>query len=318
MSRYRWGILATGNIAGSMAAALRHVPGAELTAVASRSQASADAFAQTWGVPRAYAGYDRLLADPDIDIVYVATPNALHRENTCAALAAGKHVLCEKPLTTSPEDTLACIDASERAGRFLMEAMWTAFFPVIATARALIAEGAIGTPRHLTAAFVSYRDPAQTPALFDPALGGGALLDLGIYPLTIAELLAGPIAGCQAELLRGPTGVDEMVVMAARHEGGVVSALSCGFRLEMPIAVQLRGDAGVLEIPETFHCPNRLILTRDTGREEIAVPPMGNGYAHEAIEVQRCLDAGARESAIFPLSTSLRLARLMASVTSAV
>ena len=316
MSRFRWGILATGNIAGSMAAALRHVPGAELLAVASRNQSSADLFAATWSVPRAYPSHAALLADPDLEIVYVATPNALHKQNVLDALAAGKHVLCEKPLTTSVEDTVECVEAARAGGLFLMEAMWTAFFPAMERARELVAGGAIGTLRHLSAQFVSYRDPAKHPNLFDPALGGGATLDLGIYPITVAQLLAGPIASCAAEAVTGASGVDEMVVVAARHENDVVSQLSFGFRTEMPASVNLAGDDGNLSIPQDFYRPDRIVLTRGGKVETLNLPYVANGYAHEARHVQECLLGGQSESDIFPLALSISSARLLAEIGS--
>lgn len=317
MRPYRWGILATGNIASSMAAALKLVPDAELRAVASRRQSAADRFAGVWDVPVAYGSYDALLADPEIDIVYVATPNALHKENVLAALSAGKHVLCEKPLTTSAEDTAICAQAARSAGLFLMEAMWTAFFPAMIRARQLILEGAIGKPAHLSANFVSYRDPATSPNLFDPELGGGASLDLGIYPLTAALLLAGPIETTSSSVVRGSTGVDEMVGVTAVHQSGVLSSLSFGFRAEMPIAVRITGDKGVLEIPKDFHHPETLLLQRGGQVEQLDLPALGNGYAHEAIEVQHCVAAGRNESGIWPIERSLETARILQQVRNA-
>ncbi len=314
MTQFRWGILATGNIASSMAAALRHVPDASLLAVASRRQEAADAFAARWGIPKAYGTYEALLADPEIDIVYVATPNALHKDNILAALAAGKHVLCEKPLTTSAADSALCAEAARKAGLFLMEAMWTAFFPAMIKARALIADGAIGEVRHLTANFVSYRDLETFPNLFDPSLGGGASLDLGVYPITAALLLAGPIEAAASTVLRGPTGVDEMVGVTARHASGTMSHLSFGFRVEMPISIHVTGDLGVLEVPNEFHHPERLILRRGDGEEIIHLPALGNGYAHEAMEVQQCIANGTGESAVWPLETSVEIARLLEAV----
>ena len=315
MASYNWGILATGNIANSMAEALGHVPGANLLAVASRNQTSATQFADKWKIPRAYGSYDALLADADVDIVYIATPNALHREHILACLAAGKHVLCEKPLTTSVQDSAECVAAAQSSGLFFMEAMWTAFFPAIEKARALIAEGAIGTPRHLTANFVAYRDPEKWPNLYDPALGGGAALDLGVYPITIAQLLAGPIKSVSAEILKGPSGVDEMVAIAARHENDVMSHLSVGFRCDMPVSAELIGDAGSLVIPHEFHHPESLIWTHDGTSETFSLPPVGMGYAHEAMEVQKCLDEGKTQSNIFPHDMSIRNAELIAALT---
>jgi predicted dehydrogenase len=311
MTAFRWGILATGNIASSMAEALTLVPGAELRAVASRRQASADDFAERWTVPVAYGSYDALLADPDIDIVYIATPNALHKDNILSALAAGKHVLCEKPLTTSAADTALCAEAARSAGLFLMEAMWTAFFPAMIRVRELIEEGAIGTLRHLTANFVAFRDPKAFPNLYDPGLGGGATLDLGVYPFAAALLLAGPVERAASCVLEGPTGVDEMAGVSAVHASGVVSQLSFGFRVDMPIAVRVVGDLGVLDIPRDFHRPETLHLTRGGVTDEISLPPLGRGYAHEAIEVQRCVRDGALCSAIWPPASSGAVASLV-------
>ncbi|WP_255729894.1 Gfo/Idh/MocA family protein [Epibacterium sp. Ofav1-8] len=311
MTTFRWGILSTGNIANAMASALQHLPDAKLLAVASRQQETAAAFAARWEVPRAYSSHAALLADPDVDIVYIGTPNAAHKQNILEALAAGKHVLCEKPLTTSAADTAICIKAARAAGLFLMEAMWTAFFPALQRARSLIAEGAIGTPRHLTAQFVSQRDPERSPNLFDPALGGGATLDLGIYPVTVAQLLAGPVAHSSAEVVTGKTGVDEMVVVAMRHNTDVVSQLSFGFHAEMPVSVHVTGDSGSLTIPEEFHHPSRLLLLRSGETEEFHLPYIGNGYAHEAKHLQECVAAGLTESDVYPLALSATSAALL-------
>ena len=310
MTTFNWGILGTGNIAGAMAAALDLVPGARLRAVASRQQATADRFARRWNTAHAHGSYDALLADPEVDIVYIATPNALHKANILAALEAGKHVLCEKPITTSPEDTDYCAEIARTKNLFLMEAMWTAFFPAMIRARELLRDGAIGEVRHLSANFVSYRDPHRHPNLFDPDLGGGATLDLGVYPMAAALLLAGPMDTFAASLVRGQTGVDEMVGVSASHRSGAMSQLAFGFRVEMPIAVRVTGDRGVLEIPDEFHHPERLVLRRGTAEENISLPALGHGYAHEAIEVQNCIAAGAIDSEIWPLHQSSRIARI--------
>lgn len=311
MSTFGWGILGTGNIAGSMAAALRLVRGAKLRAVASRTQGSADAFAARWNVPAAYADYASMLADPDVQIIYVATPNAFHKQNILDALTAGKHVLCEKPLTLSAEDSEHCAAAAKAAGLFLMEAMWTAFFPGMQRAVELVQSGAIGTPRHLTANFVSYRDPEQFPNLFDPSLGGGATLDLGIYPVAAAQLLAGPVAGAAAQVVRGATGVDEMVALSARHENGVISQLSFGFRVKMPIAVTVVGSDGSLILPQDFHKPSEIVLVAGSDRRHLALPPLGEGYAHEAEAVQTCIEEGRIESLTWPLSRTIACAQLL-------
>jgi predicted dehydrogenase len=311
MKTFRWGILATGNIANSMAAALAHLPDAELLAVASRSRESAEEFASRWSVPRAYAENGALFGDPDIDIVYIAAPNSLHKEYILAALDAGKHVLCEKPLTTSEADTQICVQTARSQGLFLMEAMWTAFFPVVERARQLINRGAIGTPNFLSAQFIALRDREQFPNLFDPDLGGGATLDLGIYPLVISQLMLGPITEVSTQASFGKTGDDEMVAVSAKHKGQAISQLSFGFKADLPISVLIAGDKGQIIIPEDFHHPDCLILESQTRTETIRLPYIGNGYAHEAMEVHNCLRHARRESQVYPLELSLRSARLL-------
>lgn len=286
MTSYSWGVLGTGNIARSMAAALPHVAGARRAAVASRSEDTARAFANAWGFDQAYGSYDDLMQDQDIDIIYVATPNALHKENILAALNAGKHVLCEKPMTLSTADNAVCFDLAQTKGLVLMEALWTAFFPAMQKAIELVRTGAIGMPRHLTANFVSYRDPAKHPNLFDPALGGGARNDLGIYPIAAALLLAGPVALVKSHSLIGPTGVDEMTAWILEHENGTLSQLSCGFNADVPISVRLAGSKGSIEIPNEFHQANKVLLTTEQGAQSFELPYIGNGYAHEAIAFQ--------------------------------
>lgn len=297
-----------------MADALSYVPGAQLQAVASRNLETAQTFAVQWDARKAYGAYAALYDDPDIDIVYIATPNALHKQNILDALNAGKHVLCEKPLTLSAEDSRACQAAAQARGLFLMEAMWTAFFPAMDKLRMLLAEGAIGTPHHLTANFISYRDAATFPNLFDPSLGGGASLDLGIYPVAAALLLAGPIASASAEVVVGSTGVDEMVAMSARHSSGIVSQLGFGFRLEMPVALRLSGSKGVLEISEDFHHPGRVTLRTAEREETFNMPPLGFGYAHEAIAVQDSIEKGLLECETWPLSYSIACAEQIENV----
>lgn len=299
MRVFRWGILGTGNIARSMADALRLVQGADLYAVASRTQVAADQFAEIQGFKNAYGAYETLLADPNVDIVYIATPNGLHKSNILDALHAGKHVLCEKPLTTCPADTKECIEEARNRGLFLMEAMWTAFFPIVEKARALIEAGTIGTPVHLNANFITFRDATDHPNLFDPSLGGGASLDLGIYPLAVAQLLMGPISSLKSEILVKDRGVDEMVVTSALHANGGVSQLGWGFSVDMPISLKVTGSEGVLEIPQNFHQPQSMILKMGSKQQRFDFPSIGMGYAHEVLHVQEMIAQGATESPIW-------------------
>ena len=312
MSLFNWGILGTGNIAGSMADALGLVPDARRYAVASRSEGKARAFAARWGFDNAYGSYGELLADPAVDIVYVGTPNACHKDNILSALSAGKHVLCEKPMTLSEEDSEACFAAADRAGLLLVEALWTAFFPAMQKAVDLVRSGEIGTPRYLNASFVSFRDPKMHPNLFDPTLGGGARNDLGIYPVAAALLLAGPVVSSRFESVIGPTGVDEMVAMSLRHQNGALSQLAFGFRAEMPIAVQVVGDRGSVEIPRNFHHPQSVTLRRNGVAEVLDLPSVGKGYAHEAMTFHGMLTGQCTGPSPWPSALTLESARLLA------
>ena len=312
MTVFHWGILGTGNIASSMAEALALVPDAMCAAVASRTLNKARVFADRWGISRAHGSYDALLADASIDIVYVATPNACHKDNILAALAAGKHVLCEKPMTLSAADSAACFEAAEKRGLFLMEALWTAFFPAMQKAIELVQSGAIGTPRHLSANFISYRDPKTHPTLFDPGLGGGARNDLGIYPVAAALLLAGPIANATTTSVLGPTGVDEMTAMVLEHENGCIAQLACGFRVEMPIAVRVTGDLGHLDIAENFHRPRQVCIASEGQSARYDLPPLGVGYAHEVVAMQSYLTGRDRPTPTWGKTETLACARVLA------
>ena len=307
MKRFNWGINATGNIANSMASALTHIPEANLLAVSSRAQKNADKFAKRWSVPKAYANFESLVADTEIDIVYIATPNAAHKEQILLALAAGKHVLCEKPMTTSYADMLEVIGAAERSGKFLMEAMWTAFFPATQEALRLVRSGEIGNVVHVQANFISKRSPEAFPNLFDPTAGGGALLDLGVYPLAIANLFGGKFSSITAAKVMGKTAVDEMTSILAQHENGVLSQLSVGFRSDVPIVATISGEEGQIVIGPDFHCPEELTIRKGGCAMQTTLPRIGNGYPHEVLAVHDALNSGRSECAQFNLSASLEI-----------
>ena len=310
MTSFKWGFLGTGSIARAMASALHHANGAKRFAVASRSQSTAQAFASEFGFDYAYGGYDVLMADPEIDIVYIATPNGLHKDNILAALAAGKHVLCEKPMTLSVADSEQCFTAAREAGLFLMEAFWTAFFPAMRKAIEIVRSGEIGAPRHFTASFVSLRNPDTNPILFDPALGGGARNDLGIYPVASALLLAGPARHVSYQSIIGATGVDEMTAFTMEHENGALSVLSCGFRAEMPIALCCICEKGSIEIANSFHHPDHVTVVRDGKSETYDLPYLGNGYAHEAIAFQKYV-GGLADNTLWPESATLSASKVL-------
>ena len=305
----RWGILAPGRIARSFAANLRHVPGAEVVATGSRRLENAEAFAAEYG-GRAHGSYEALVADPDVDVVYVASPHSLHLEHARLALAAGRHVLCEKPLTLTLAEAEEMVAVAREHDRFLMEAMWMACHPVVRAVREGLVEGRFGTPRQLHAdlGFVVERPP--TDRLLDPALGGGALLDLGIYPLTLADLLLGPADAWAGSAVLDERGVDIDVAIATRHAGGAVGALTASLTSVSPRSATLATDRGRLELPADFHHPPYAVWTPSgVEPERIAgvEPVLGTGLGNEAAEVGRCLAAGLRESPLVAHEQTLRV-----------
>ncbi len=307
MGRFRWGILGTGTIANSFAAGLADVEDAELFAVGSRTRESAELFGSKWNVPRRHASYEALATDPEVDAVYVSTPHTLHHENTLLCLRAGKPVLCEKPIAMHAGEAEEMIRCARERRRFLMEAMWTRWSPVTTRVRQLLREGAIGEPRMLACDF-GFRAPVDpTSRLFDPRLGGGALLDVGVYCAAYAQMVFGAAPQEIAGLAdRGATGIDEQAAWIQRYENGALALLSCAIRTDTRIEATISGTSGSIRVPHFFD-PDHLILNGDTVRVEHA----GNGYNYEAEEVQRLVRAGMLESEILPLDESLEIVRTL-------
>jgi predicted dehydrogenase len=305
----RWGILGTGAIAQQFAEGLRAVPDAELAAVGSRSQATADAFADTWDIPRRHAFYEALAADPEIDVIYIATPHPFHADNSILCLRAGKAVLCEKPFTVNAAAAEELIAAARAEKRFLMEAMWTRFLPVVDNIRQWIGDGAIGELRMLQADFGFRADPGDTPRLLQPELAGGSLLDVGVYPISLASMLFGtqpPHIATEATL--GTYGTDEQAACIFRYETGALAVLSSAVLTETPWEAVIMGTGGWIRIDRPFWNPSRAMLERPGKDAIVAEPPRtGNGYNYEAAAVQQCLRAGQLEHPLMPLDESLAI-----------
>ena len=304
----RWGILGTGKIAQAMAAALRDVPGAQLVAVASRSVDGAARFGAQFDIERCHGSYQALADDPGVDVVYIATPHTLHADNALMCLNAGKHVLCEKPFTMNAREAQTVIKLAHQKQLFLMEAMWSRFLPAVQEAQRLIASGAIGTVQQLQAdiGFVANFPPEHR--LLNPALGGGALLDIGIYPLSMAAFFLGPVAQVQTLAEMGPTGVDEQAVFSLLHDGGGSSSCACTMRALSPTELTITGTLGRIRLPGRFYKPDHLVVEPMNGeRRVVAAPYIGNGYTHEAMEAMRCIRAGLLESPLMPHAETLAL-----------
>jgi predicted dehydrogenase len=307
----RWGILATGGIAAKFAADLRHAPGAELVAVGSRSIEAAKSFAGRFDVPRAHGSWEALAADPDVDVIYVATPHAFHHAAALACIRAGKAVLCEKPLTLDRATAAELIDAARAAGVFFMEAMWTRVNPTVRAALALIADGAIGEATTVSADFGIYGPFPSSHRLRARELGGGALLDLGVYPVTMAHLVFGAPDHVRSWAKLGPEGTDENTGIVFGYDSGAVATLTCGLIGTTPTRATITGTAGRIELP-TFFMADRYVLHRPGAAPlEVADPHPGAGYQYEALEVQRCLAEGLLESPLIPHATTLEVMGLL-------
>lgn len=312
MNTVRWGIIGTGKIARAFANALKDTPGAQLVAVGSRSLASAQAFAAEFGVPQAYGSYQSLVDLPDVDLVYVATPHPMHAQNALLALEAGKGVLCEKPFTMNRREAEAVVALARRKNLFLMEAMWTRFLPAFAEVQRIIASGRLGAVRQVHADFGFTCDFGPEHRAFNPALGGGALLDLGIYPLSIASAILGPVESVLAQATLGQTGVDVQTDFLLRHRDGGTSNCSCSFIARTPGELTVSGERGHVRMNTMFYRAQSVSLVLDDGTNTtIPTPYLGNGYVHQAIEAQRCWLAGLIESPAMPHDETLALMGVM-------
>ncbi|KXK62226.1 oxidoreductase [Micromonospora rosaria] len=308
----RWGILATGNIAAQFAEDLRLVPGAELVAVGSRTLAGAEAFAARHGIERAYGSWAELAADSDLDVVYVATPHSAHFEATTTCLDAGRAALVEKPFTLDLADSTTLVEAARTRGIFLMEAMWMRCNPLIRRICDLVADGAIGTLTTVQADFGLGGPFPPESRMRAKALGGGALLDLGVYPVSLAHLLLGVPQHVRSWAKISPEGVDENTGIVLGYDSGAVATLSCGIVGQTPVRAVLGGTTGRIELADPFFRPYEATVHRAGAEPEtIVVEPVGSGYQYEAIEVQRCLAEGLTESPLVPHSTTLEVMSLL-------
>jgi predicted dehydrogenase len=308
----RWGIVSTGGIARTMVANLRLLDDARLTAVSSRSVARARAFADEFGVERSYGSVGDLLAADDVDVVYVATPHAQHAAIVSAALDVGRAVLCEKTFTTSLADTEDLVQRARDRRIFCMEAMWTRFVPLVVQAREIIASGGIGDVRTVIAdlGFVAPRDPRHR--LWDPALGGGALLDLGVYPVAFAQMVLGEPDTVDAHGALSPEGVDAEAGLLLGWEDGARALLEMSLVAPSQGAATIIGTAGRIDLPPRFYHPTRLVHTAVDGSVQVYEHEQeGRGYVPMLRAVHDCLRDGHAESAAMPLGDTVAIMRIL-------
>jgi predicted dehydrogenase len=311
----RWGIIGTGGIAEAMANTILHMDDAIVTAVASRSAERAHRFAAAHGIPNAFDDVAALAESDEVDCVYVGSANHRHLDDATQCLLDGKPVLCEKPLTTSLADAEQLVGTARSTGSFLMEAMWMRFQPFWDPMLDWIEQGRIGELRHITADFGIPADPDPGRRWFDPEQGGGALLDVGIYPVTLACLLAGePLRSVQLSVA-ADTGVDAQTAAILEHPGGVISVLGSSFVADTPIEATVSGPSGRIHLAAPFHHTPRMSLwVRNELVEELDTSYAGSGYRWEVREVQRCVEQGLAESPRHPLEDTLMVMRVLHTV----
>jgi predicted dehydrogenase len=317
MQVIRWGILGPGRISRKFAAALGEAEGAELAAVGSRDAGRASAFAGDFGIAplHAHASYGALAADPLVDAVYIGTPHSGHEEHTLLCLAHGKHVLCEKPLAVNAAQAGRMIDAARAGNLALMEAVWTRFLPSIVRVRELVDAGHIGEVRMITADFGFRAAFDPDSRLFAPDLAGGALLDVGIYPLTLASMLCGDPVDIQATANLGATGVDEEIAVILRHARGELAVLSASLRVDTPREAHILGTKGRIRILFPWWAGTRIGVRVGDGDEQVIdLPARGDGYTHEAEAFMDLIRAGRIESPVMPWHESLAIMRTMDAV----
>ena len=296
-STLRWGILATGHIARTFAGDLRDA-GITMTAVGSRAPGAAEAFAAEFGIPTAHGSYQALVADADVDAIYVATPHPMHLSSALLAIDAGKHVLVEKPFTISQPQARTIAERAAAQGVVAMEAMWTRYLPHMVRLRELLAEGAIGDVRTVIADHTQSLPTDPTHRLQNPALGGGALLDLGIYPVSFAIDVLGLPTGVQAHATMTATGVDRQTAMVFEHDGGRQSVLHCALDTAGSNRAVVLGTTGAIEIDRVWYTPTSFTrYDRDWNPvERFDEPVATRGMHFQALELERRVRGDAPSS----------------------
>jgi predicted dehydrogenase len=311
-SQLRWGILGTGGIAHIFVSDVGLTESGVVSAVGSRSRGSADRFADEFGIECRHSSYESLVADPGVEVVYVATPHPMHRDNAILALRAGKPVLVEKPFAMNAAEAAEIVTVARDSGLFAMEAMWTRFLPHVAVIRDWLARGALGEIVTVTADHGQWFAEDPGFRLFAPELGGGALLDLGVYPVSFASMVLG--APDRIVSLSDPafTGVDAQTSMVFGYESGAQAVLTCTLRAKSPTRASIVGTDARIEIDGDFYAPAAVTLVpRDGAPTRVESTHEGRGLRHQADEVARRLAGGELESPVMPLDETVSIMETM-------
>jgi len=308
----KWGILGTGHIAEKFAQAVDVVKDAQLLAVGSRKQSSADTFGEKHNIPRRYSSYGELAEDAEVQAVYISTPHNLHMDNALLCLNAGKAVLCEKPFTLNAAQAHNVLKAARKNNCFIMEAMWNRFLPIMTTLRDLLKKNVIGAPEILTANFGFKAVYNPDGRLFNPELGGGALLDIGVYPVSLSSMLFGSPLTVSALGHMGRTNVDEKISMLLGFSENRVALLHATIRNQTSHEAEIVGSKGRIKIHSPWWHPTKMTVYVPGSKEQvIELPYDGIGHNYEIMEANKCLQKGLTESRIMPHDETLSIMETM-------
>lgn len=313
MKQIRWGIIGAGNISSTLATALNGMNDVVLEAVASRDLKKSIEFSEKHGFKKAYGSYEELVADDDVDVIYIGTPHTEHLKNAAMCIKAGKAVLCEKPFTINEEDTSYLINLAKQHKVFLMEAMWTKFLPVTKAVKAWIDEGRIGTVKYLDIKFGFMKEFEEKHRLFNPALGGGALLDVGIYPITYAVFMLGQLPQkIVSSAILGRSDVDELNSILFEFKDGEIASLSSSIVAEIGKDAVIVGNKGKIVIKDFWMAQRAFLYDRDNNKiDQIEHKHIINGYEYEIAEVNSCLRQGKLESTSNTLQDTIKIMKIL-------
>lgn len=318
-----WGILGPGWIASQFAASLTAVTSSRVAAVGSRTLSRSEEFAHSYGdeQTRAYGSYEQVLDDPEVDVVYIAVPHSGHAELALKAIAAKKHVLVEKPMTLNAQQTAEVIAAAQAAGVFVMEAMWSRFLPIGNVIGQVIASGMLGQIITVQADFGAKFEVDYSSRIYDPALGGGALLDVGIYPIALANMVSPAKQLLHASGRMATTGVDASFTAVIANQDGSTATVFSSIETDSPQGAWIAGTEGTLELTRPIYAGSELVLRSSDGaiadRRSFTENSPAVGLGWEAAHVAQCIAEGLTQSPVMPLATSLAIAQLMDEIAAA-
>ncbi|WP_337968956.1 Gfo/Idh/MocA family oxidoreductase [uncultured Flavobacterium sp.] len=306
----KWGIIGLGNIANQFASDLLLLEDAEIFAVASRNKDKAIEFANKYNCPKAYDSYDALFKDDQVDIIYIATPHDSHAELSIKALENGKHVLCEKPMSLSYKDAIRMIEASKKHNKFFMEAFWTRFIPSVQEVLEKLNQGTIGDIKSVKADFSFYADEKEGGRLFDKNNGGGALFDIGVYPLFLSYIILGNPKEIMAKSINHKNGIDLQTSMILQYENAQ-STLQASIVSESDMKATISGTEGYIQLNAPWFIADGYSVFKGEKESKYSLPNFGKGYTYEAIECHKCIRNNQIESLLWSHKNSLDLSKIV-------